>query len=303
MFKNNNNFKGVIPPLVTPLNTDEEVDETGIRKLIEHVISGGVHGIFLMGTTGEGMRIKKEEYEKAIRIAAEQVNGKVTVLVGCSDFSTGRAIERVRIAEKIGADGIVITLSYYLPGFSREETVRYYKQLAMESKIPVFIYNLPLGNQSPMDLDIIDELSEVENIAGIKDSSQDWNHLSKLIQHLKDRDGFRIFVGTEIFMVKSITSGAHGCIPSIGNVRPDLCVNLFNAIQNHNLERVKILEKEMMDIRNQVYASGPSWLSYIAGIKTALGALGIPGQTITEPFPPLPGEVVSRIKEHFKRIA
>jgi len=284
MLKDNNNFKGVVPPLVTLLNPGEEIDQQGTRKLIEHVISGGVHGIFLLGTTGEGMRIRDKECQKAIEIAIEQVNGRATVMVNCSDFGTRRALERIRIAERLGADAAVVTISYYLPGFSQEEMAIHYKQLAAESKIPLFIYNLPQGGRAAIELDTVEELSEVENIAGIKDSSQDQEPLSKLIQRFKDREDFRVFVGTEVLMVKCLISGAHGCVPSIGNVRPDLCINIYEAIQNSDLDKVKVLEKEMMDTRARVYTRGPSWLSYISGIKAALSQLGISGQTVTEPF-------------------
>jgi dihydrodipicolinate synthase/N-acetylneuraminate lyase len=279
-----NNFKGVVPPLVTLLTPDEEIDQQGTRKLIEHVISGGVHGIFLLGTTGEGMRITDKESQKAIEIAIDQVNGRATVMVNCSDFGTRRALERIRVAERLGADAAVVTISYYLPGFSQEEMARHYKQLAAESKIPLFIYNLPQGDRATIELDTVDELSEVENIAGIKDSSQDEEPLKKLIQRFEDRDHFRVFVGTEVLMVKCLISGAHGCVPSIGNVRPDLCVSLYEAIQNRDLHRVKILEKEMMDTRARVYTRGKSWLSYISGIKAALSQLGISGKTVTQPF-------------------
>jgi 4-hydroxy-tetrahydrodipicolinate synthase len=266
MFGDNDKFEGVVPPLVTLLNPDEEIDEQGTKKLIEHVVSGGVHGVFLMGTT------------------VEQVGGRVAVLVGCSDFGTRRALERIHTAERVGADAAVVTLSYYLPGFSREETVKHYKQLAAESKIPIFVYNLPVEDRPIIELDTIDELSKVENIAGVKDSSQERTHLSELIQRFRDRNDFRIFVGTEVLLVESLMSGAHGCVPSIGNVRPDLCVSLYEAIQSCDLEQVKVLEKDMLDTRKRVYASGPSWLSYIAGIKSALRELGISGQTVTEPF-------------------
>ncbi len=284
MLKDNDRFKGVVPPLVTLLTPDEEIDQQGTRKLIEHVISGGVHGIFLLGTTGEGMRIRDKECQRAIEIAIGQTNGRATVLVNCSDFGTRRALERIRIAERLGADAAVVTISYYLPGFSQEEMARHYKQLAAESKIPLFIYNLPQGNRSAIELDTVDQLSEVENIAGIKDSSQNEEPLKKLIQRFKDRDDFRVFVGTEVLMVKCLLSGAHGCVPSIGNVRPDLCVKLYEAIQNRDLNKVKILEEDMMDTRARVYTRGPSWLSYISGIKAALSRSGISGQTITEPF-------------------
>jgi 4-hydroxy-tetrahydrodipicolinate synthase len=287
MFKDNSRFVGVVPPLVTMLSPDEHIDRQGTRKLIEHVISGGVHGIFLMGTTGEGMRIRDGDYKKAIKTAVDQVDGQIMVLVGCSDFGTRRSLERIRTAEEIGADGAVVTLSYYLPGFGRDEITRYYKQLAAESAIPVFIYNLPQGGRTTIELDVIDELSNVENIAGIKDSSQDWEHLNKIIQRFKDRDDFRVFVGTEVLLVRSLMSGAHGCVPSIGNVRPDLCVALYEAIRNRDTQNVEALEEEMMNTRDRVYTRGPSWLSYIAGIKHALSALGISGQNVTEPFPPL----------------
>jgi dihydrodipicolinate synthase/N-acetylneuraminate lyase len=277
-------FKGVVPPLVTLLTPDEQIDQRGTRKLIDHVISGGVHGIFLLGTTGEGMRITDKESQKAIEIAINQANGRATVLVNCSDFGTRRALERIRVAERLGADAAVVTISYYLPGFSQEEMASHYKQLAAESKIPLFIYNLPQGGRATIELDTVDELSEVENIAGIKDSSQDEEPLKKLIQRFKNRDDFRVFVGTEVLMVKCLMSGAHGCIPSIGNVRPDLCVSLYKAIQNHDLDKVEILEKEMMDTRARVYNRGQSWLSYISGIKAALSQFGITGQTVTEPF-------------------
>ena len=284
MLKDNNNFKGVVPPLVTLLTPDEEIDQQGTRKLIEHVISGGVHGIFLLGTTGEGMRIRDKECQKAIEIAIEQVNGRATVMVNCSDFGTRRALERIRVAERLGANAAVVTISYYLPGFSQKEMASHYKQLAAGSGIPVFIYNLPQGGRATIELDTVEELSEVENIAGIKDSSQDEEPLNKLIQRFKDRDDFRVFVGTEVLMVKCLISGAHGCVPSIGNVRPDLCVNLYEAIQNSDLDKVKVLEKEMMDTRARVYTRGPSWLSYISGIKATLSEIGISGQTVTEPF-------------------
>jgi dihydrodipicolinate synthase/N-acetylneuraminate lyase len=232
------------------------------------------------------MRIRDKECEKALRIAVDQVDGRVAVLMGCSDFGTRRTLERIRMAEERGADAAVVTIAYYLPGFSSEEIIKYYKQLAQESRIPVFIYNLPVKNQPAIELDAIEELSYVENVAGIKDSSQNWEHLDQLITRLKSRDDFRIFVGTELLLVRSLMSGAHGCVPSIANVRPDLCVNLYEAVQNDNVGKVKALEKDMNETRSRVYTRGSSWLSYIAGIKSALSALGISGQTVTEPFSP-----------------
>jgi 4-hydroxy-tetrahydrodipicolinate synthase len=284
MLKENEKFKGIVPPLVTLLTPDEKIDEQGTKKLIQHVISGGVHGIFLLGTTGEGTRITDSECEKLINIAVEQADDRIMVLAGCSDFGTRRTLERIRIAEKAGADAVVVSLSYFLPRFNNAEITKYYKQLAMESKIPVFMYNLPVENHLPLELDIIDDLSQVENIAGIKDSSQNWEHLEKLIQRLRHRDNFRIFVGTEIFMVESLTSGAHGCVPSIANVIPDVCVNIYKSIRNGDPERIENLKKQMMDTRKRVYIQGPSWLSYISGIKSTLRSLGITGKTITEPF-------------------
>ncbi|MBD3183779.1 hypothetical protein GF312_15930, partial [Candidatus Poribacteria bacterium] len=201
MFINNSKFKGVIPPLAAPLTPDEKIDEKSLRKLIDHAISGGVHGIFILGTTGEGMRITDKECERAIQITINYLAGRAVLLVGCSDFGTQRTIEKMQKMEKEGIDAFVVTPSYFLPGYTSKELISHYTKIAQKSSIPIFIYNLPINQQPDIEVEALDEISKIDNIAGVKDSSQDMDHLMQVIGIFKDRKDFRTFVGTEVYMV------------------------------------------------------------------------------------------------------
>lgn len=224
----NKKYYGVIPPIITPVDEKENVDEQGFRKLIDHCIDHGLHGIFVAGSNGETMALTQRERDHAIRIAIDQAHGRVPVMCGVMDTSTRRVIENVKRLEQMGGTCAVITSIFYARHTSQDETIRHFEAISKETDIDLFIYNIPMFTGLKLTADTVMKIADIDHVVGYKDSSADFPDFIKCLSHFKGRE-FALLQGTTSLAMPSMLLGADGFIPSISPLFPELFVDAYEA--------------------------------------------------------------------------
>jgi len=286
-------LKGIIPPIATPLTPDEKVDAQGMKNLIDYLLDAGVHGIFVLGSTGEFPFLTDRERARAVEAAVDAVNGRVPVIAGISDVGTRKAIEHCRAAITAGADFVITTAPYF--GSTPQAGIeRYVRTIVEESDARVMLYNLPqiITDISP---ETIAKLAELENVVGIKDSGPVM-HIQDVIFRTRASD-FRVLEGMEYYLVAALLLGAHGGTPSPANIYPRPYVELYEKVLAGEIDEALELQEKtnrFVDFLDAV----PPWSS---ALKTALRLMGICGSTVASPQLSLNDEETQLVQTHLQR--
>lgn len=291
---------GIIPPLVTPLLNDNELDEEGLEKLINNLLNAGVHGIFLLGTTGEGTSLRYNVREKFIRQACSIINKKVPVMVGITDTSFNGSIEIAHICKDAGADSLVVAPPYYFP-IAEAEMLHYLDDLVAELPLPFLLYNMPSHTKLHMSINAVKHAKNLGAI-GIKDSSGDMLYMIKLINNLKNSDNFSIITGTEIFIPETIFQGGHGAIAGGANMFPKLFVDYYNASVEKDFTKIDLLRQIVIEIYKTIYNIGSFSSRYTVGTKCALAAMGVCNDYVAHPLRQFEKPQKDVIYEYVERI-
>ena len=152
-------LKGIIPPMITPLKNNDELDRNGVANLIEHIIGGGVHGLFLLGTNGEGPSLSYRLKKEFIKLSCEIIQGRVPVLVGVTDSSFSGAMEMAEYSKTVGADSIVVAPPFYFPA-TEAEMINYVEKLAAAAPLPFVLYNMPMHTK----INLMNELTKIKRV-------------------------------------------------------------------------------------------------------------------------------------------
>ncbi|MCG6189337.1 dihydrodipicolinate synthase family protein [Maribellus maritimus] len=278
----NIDLHGIIPPIVTPLKNESEIDEQGLKQLIEHVIAGGVHGLFLLGTTGEATSLSYQIRKEFIEKACLAVNRRVPVVVGITDTSVTGSLEIAAASKKSGADALVISTPYYLP-ISQQEFVNYLKNLTPKLPLPFLLYNMPGCTKMHMSVDTVKAAYKLGAI-GIKDSSGDMGYLYALQEIFKNNPDFSVICGTELFLPESVIFGGKGAVPGGANIFPKIFVDLYEAAVNNDLNKISKLREIVIQIEKKIYNIGKDSSKYIKSIKCALSVMGVCNDFVAQPF-------------------
>jgi dihydrodipicolinate synthase/N-acetylneuraminate lyase len=218
-------LRGVITPLVTPLKDMDELDVGGLERLVEHVLGGGVSGIFVLGTTGEfsglSYRLRAELIERVCR----QVSDRVPVLVGITDTSITESINLAEKAAGYGAMAVVAAPPYYFPT-GQPELIEYFGKLVSRVSLPVFLYNMPLHTKTIMEPATVKAIAADGKVAGLKDSSANMAYFRLLQYIMRDHPNFKLFVGPEEILADAVILGADGGVNGGSNLFPRLYVDL-----------------------------------------------------------------------------
>ena len=289
-------IKGIIPPMVTPLLENKELDLVGLKNLLEHLINGGVHGIFILGTTGEGPSLSYAVRKQLVSETCRIVNKKVPVLVGITDTSFDGTLEIANHAKKVGADALVVAPPYYFP-IAQEEMGDYLESLVPMLPLPFMLYNMPSCTKLHLSIDVVRRAKELGAI-GIKDSSGDLSYLYVLIEEFRSDPTFSIIAGTELFLPETIMYGGHGSVAGGANFFPRLFVDLYEAAMAQNLEKVKLLRDKVIKVHQTIYEVGEYPSRHIKGTKAALMAMGICQDHNAEPLDRFTEEQRNRIKKY-----
>jgi 4-hydroxy-tetrahydrodipicolinate synthase len=290
------NLSGIIPPIVTPLKSRDELDLNGLERLIEHILAGGVHGIFVLGTTGEApslsYRLRRELIERACRLVA----GRVPVLVGITDTAFVEAVQMSRFAAECGAQALVLAPPYYFPN-SQPELLEYVQHLAPELPLPLFLYNMPTHTKTIFEVETVRQAMEISNIVGLKDSSANMVYFHHLIRLLPQRPEWSLLIGPEELLAESVLLGGHGGVCGGANLRPRLYVDLYEAARARNFERAAALHAEVIHLSSTLYRVGRHSSAIIKGLKCALRELGLCDDFMAEPFHRFREEERARVRK------
>src|SRR5690606_654387 len=221
-------FKGIVPPMVTPLMDNNTLDKIGLNRLIEHLIQGGVHGIFILGTTGEGTSLSYLLRKELIDLTCEMVGDRFPIMVGITDTAPEESIKLTTVAAAAGASAVVAAPPFYF-GMSQSELFQYYWKLADQLPLPLFLYNMPSHTKINIAPETVKALSDHPNIFGLKDSSGNAVYFSSVLHMIKSNPSFTLMVGPEEMMASTILLGGHGGVNGGANMFPQLYVALYNA--------------------------------------------------------------------------
>lgn len=281
-------MEGILTPLVTPLRATGELDTAGLNRLIDHVLAGGVHGLFLLGTTGEGPALGAKLREEALRASASAIAKRVPFVVGTTSPSLAESLELAEASAKAGAVATVYAGPLYAP-VSQAALAAHVGRFADQCPLPVYLYNMPSHTHLFFSVEIVVELAKHPNIIGLKDSSADLMYFQRLCRALPAE--FPLYMGPEELLLPALLAGAAGGVNGGSNLFPHLYSGLYNAFCAGNLEEARRLQGVILRVSETVYTRG-----YLAGLKTALNHCGICDAALAEPLPALDPAAASAVR-------
>lgn len=278
-------IQGVIPPMVTPLLPNRQLDVAGTERLVEHILAGGVHGIFLLGTTGEAPDLPYEVRYELVRKVCAQVNGRVPVLVGITDTVLAESLRLAKHAFGCGANALVAAPPYYFAA-GQPELIDYYRDLADSLPLPLFLYNIPSQVKVMIEVKTVVSLADHGNIAGLKDSSGNIGYFNACRYALRNRRDFPVLMGPEEALGEAVLMGAAGGVAGGANLFPRLFVDIYEAAVAKDVDRVRELQERVMRISSSIYGVGHHNSSFVKGVKCALSLMGICQDVLAAPREP-----------------
>lgn len=276
-------LRGIVPPMVTPLNGRDELDLAGLDRLIEHQISAGVAGLFILGTTGEGPSLSYRLRYELVERTCDVVAGRVPVLVGITDTSVEEALGLAAFSMGAGAKAVVAAPPYYF-GLGQEEVRDFLLELAEGSGLPLFVYNMPSCVKLSLTFETVEQFTRHKNICGVKDSAGDIAAYRKLLELRSVRPDWTFLIGPEHLTAESVLMGGDGGVNGGGNLNPRLFVSLFQAADRRDQPEIDRLQAEVLRLGEIYTIAGPGPSGYLRGLKTALEAAGICSGRLAPPF-------------------
>ena len=276
-------FAGIIPPVLSPLTPDEGIDRPAVKRFVDFLIAGGVHGLFILGSMGEGPYLRPSVRRELAEATVEAAAGRVPVIAGVLESSTARVVEEMQRLALPGIAAYVVTTPYYYGGFSAGELRDHFRRVAEATDRPILAYNIPQNTHVPMKAELMLQLADLPHVIGVKDSSGDWLEVQLLLLRQRPR-GFEVFQGNQIYAGASLLAGADGLVPGHANVCPDLLVGMYEAAQRKDPAAVwagQARLNELLCLRGR---------APIHTYKVLAQALGLMGDTVVTPLPRLGAE-------------
>ena len=250
-------LKGVIPPIVTPVDENENVDEKGLIRVIDHVLDGGVHGVFVMGSNGEFYAMDEANQRRAIEITVNHVAGRVPVYAGVGEITTKACIRLVKQAEEAGADAVTLLTPMFIK-LTDEELYEHFRKIAESTSIPVLLYNNPGKTANNISAKLVKRLAQVENIIGIKNTSLDFSQTIQFIEATRGIENFKVLAGSDYYINATLAYGGAGCVAGTANVAPGLVADIYEKYMKGDLEGAMKAQFDLIPLRDTYnYGSFP----------------------------------------------
>jgi len=283
--------EGIFPALVTPFTDDRKaIDEERLRVLVNHCIELGVHGVVSCGTTGEFVNLTTEEKKHAIKTVIDEVNGRVKVIAGTGASGTDQAVEMTKYAKDVGADAALIVTPFYLKPTDRGIYEHYYT-IASEVDLPIILYNIPQCTGLPLPWQMVEDLAQIPNIVGVKDSSGQLSFILAVLE--KVRDKINVLCGHDEVVVAALAAGCSGAILASANVIGDIWVEIYNYVKNGELQKARELQYKVQKIARIIAGSGA------VGTKAALNMMKIKVGPVRKPLS-VGGELTYEAREELR---
>jgi 4-hydroxy-tetrahydrodipicolinate synthase len=274
-------LRGIIPPVITPMKADQELDLPRLKSHIDWQLERGVHGIFVLGTTGEFYALDEAEKQAVVAAAVEHVGKRSQVFAGTGAETTREVIRLTKMAEKEGVAGVSVITPYFIKP-NQAELYDHFKRVAESTKLPVVLYNNPAtcGGLS-IEPDTVGRLAQVPNIVGIKDSSGDLQNTIEIIRNTS-REKFAVLNGRDTLILSALQAGAQGAIPASCNVAPGLCVGLYESFVKGDVVAAKEYQSRLHPVRMAMALGTGN-----GAIKEGLALMGRPCGPNRSPIAPL----------------
>lgn len=290
-------YHGVIPPIITPVDENENVDEEGFRALIERCVQGGLHGIFVAGTNGECMQLTQAERNRAIRIALDQVHGRIPVVCGVMDSSTRRVIDNLKALEQMGGTCAAVTSIFYARHTSQDESIRHFEAISRHTGVDVLLYNMPSMTGLAFAPATVMTIGEMDHMAGYKDSALNYGAFMQVLAKFKDTP-FACLQGVTAQAVSALLMGADGFVPALAPLFPELFVDAYEAGISGDTARAWRYNEL---IRESSKILGMS-RNMTAAAKYAISTLGLTDKRVIAPQDGVTAEEERKIDAQIQRV-
>lgn len=283
------NWQGVYPALLTPFTSSDQVDIPLFEKNLAAQLDAGVHGLIIGGSLGEASTLRVEEKEKLVKSAKAFAGSRVPVLLNIAESVTADAIAQTQLAQKWGADGLMLLPPMRYKSDDRE-TAHYFKTVAQSTELPIMIYNNPVDYKIDFRPELFDQLIDCPNVQALKESSRDVTNLTRMLNRFGDR--FKILCGVDTLAMEELCLGAHGWVAGLVDAFPKETVAIWNLVQKGELEHARSIYRWFMPLLE--LDIHPKLVQYI---KLAAQEEGIGSEFVRAPRLTLVGEERARVLE------
>ncbi|GAA0609530.1 4-hydroxy-tetrahydrodipicolinate synthase [Virgibacillus siamensis] len=289
-------LEGAFPVLATPMHDDETIDYEGLKRNIEHFITINVAGIIVNGSTGEFVSLTKEEKFKLMEVAAEQVNGRIPLVIGTAAETTADAVEYTKKAESVGADAALLINSYYAHP-KDNEIYEHFKTVAESVSLPIMIYNNPFTSGIDIETETILQVGrDVENITHVKESSGEIRKVRDIVR--QGGNSIIPFCGSDDLVLESFLVGATGWVSVAGNIVPELATELYTTFKEGNVDKAWEIYDQILPLCNFLEDSG----KYVQIVKRGMELQGLAGGPSRKPRLPLTDKEEVTLREILDQI-
>jgi 4-hydroxy-tetrahydrodipicolinate synthase len=287
--------RGVIAAVVTPFKPDYELDEEGLKKLVDYLTKNRVHGIMTTGGNGEFPHLLHEERWKVLEVAIEAAKGRVPIIACTASCSTKETLMLTGHAKEVGADAVIIVPPYYFK-LPEESIYEHYKTVAEKVKVPIIVYNNPEYTGNNICPKLMAKLSEIEGIVGLKQSNYDISQTTEIIRLVGDK--IAVLTGIDSQLYPTLCIGGKGVFSTAACVLPRQMVELYEAFESGDYSKALKIHMKLQTI-NRFLEYDPG---YVAPCKEMLRMLGLPAGPVRPPLPPFPSEKRTEIEEALKAL-
>lgn len=283
-------IKGIIAAMQTAMHEDGSIHEEELRRQINRQIEAGVDGVFCLGTNGEFYILKEEEKLRVMEIFVEEVEGRVPVYAGTGCIGTKDTIELSKKAQKLGVD-VLSVITPYFAAMNQDELYTHYKAVAENVDLPIVMYNIPARTGTALAPATVGKLAKIPNIAGVKDSSGNFNNILQYIDMTKEED-FSVLSGNDALILWTLLAGGTGGITAIANILPKIMVSIYENFRKGDLEAAKKAQASIGPIRDCFKYGNPNSI-----VKCATNLIGQPVGPCRAPFGMVSEETIKAIRE------
>ena len=294
-------LRGIVPPMATPLHSIDSLDLHGVEMLVEHILGGGAHGLFILGTTGEGPALSYRLRRELIERVCAQVGARVPVLVGITDTAYAESLHLAEFSAKAGASAVVAAPPFYFP-IGQSDLFRYVERLAQESALPLYLYNQPELTKTSFEPHTVARAAEIPNVWGLKDSSGQISYISEVLSLVGEtHPHFSVLVGPEHLLAEALLCGAHGGVPGGANIFPALPVRLYQAFLDGRHREMQELQEQIVTIGSSIWNAREDESSYLCRLKCALSVLGLCNGLPAWPYRQSAAKERKEFEEHLRQ--
>ena len=260
-------LEGVLPAVVTPFDKQEEFDEEAFRRLIDWLIERGITGIVPCGTTGEFSLMTQGERARVIEVCVDQVNGRIPVIAGTGDTSTKLVIDATKHALDVGADAAIIVNPYYMKPKGGKGIFDHYSAISEAVDIPMVIYNIPVATNQYIPWQVVEDLADLDNVVGMKDSSGDMKYLMTILEKVSNK--IDVVCGWDEIVLPALAAGANGMILASANVIAPLWLDIYGMVKEGRLDEAREAMRRIQKFTRHMVATGAQ------GPKLCLNYMGL----------------------------